>query len=242
MRLRHWNWGGSWSVLLVTACAGPTENHAETVTHAAAALGAAAPTQASSAATGSRRARSHQDPNALAHPTGRRELDAKDRIRAAEGAQKVIGVKPTQLLVDRLREEQALQGKRANAETWSALGSAVVPFGDDLITAEPTSSERIAAPSTLSALPRAVDNSVLPAFPEIRNQGTINSCVAFAVGYYQYTYSLGRLAGWDNKNADDTSKVSPKWLYNLVNGGSDSGTSPYWVHSIFKRARRAHLE
>jgi hypothetical protein len=86
--------------------------------------------------------------------------------------------------------------------------------------------------ATLAALPRAVDNSTSPAFPEIRNQEGIGSCVPFAVGYYQYTYALGKLAGWNNKNGVNTTKVSPKWLYNLVNAGNDNGSAAFAVHNI----------
>jgi len=92
-----------------------------------------------------------------------------------------------------------------------------------------TSSARTMA---LAALPRAVDNSTSPAFPEIRNQEGIGSCVPFAVGYYQYTYALGKLAGWNNKNGVNTTKVSPKWLYNLVNYGNDTGSSAFGIHNI----------
>ena len=98
-----------------------------------------------------------------------------------------------------------------------------------------SSSARRSAPLALAALPRAVDNSASPAFPEIRNQEGIGSCVAFAVGYYMYTYELGRLAGWNNKNANNATKVSPKWLYNLANGGSDMGTSAWFVHRILQQ-------
>jgi hypothetical protein len=110
-----------------------------------------------------------------------------------------------------------------STEELASLGSAVLPSGGD--------SSPLAAPAQ-ATLPRAVDNSTSPAFPEIRNQEGVNSCVAFAVGYYQYTYALGKLAGWNNKNPSNSTKVSPKWLYNLTNGGGDFGSSPWLVHKI----------
>lgn len=98
---------------------------------------------------------------------------------------------------------------------------------------KPSQARRL-SPLALAALPRAVDNSAHPAFPQIRNQEGIGSCVAFAVGYYVYTYELGRLAGWNNKNGNNTTKVSPKWLYNLANGGSDGGSSTWFVHRLLE--------
>lgn len=68
-----------------------------------------------------------------------------------------------------------------------------------------------------------VDNSKLPAFPEIRSQGNLGSCVAFAQAYYQLTYTAGRFYGWDNHNSNNETKFSPRWIYNLCNGGSDNG-------------------
>jgi|GEM_PF-2849409 len=238
MKLIHGSWGGACALLLLTACAGPTEHTTETVTDGASALTSAATASGSVGAVNGRGThRSRKDPNAKTHPTGRRELDAKERARVDQGTQKVVGVRPTQLVLDRLRDENATPAaKSANARSakLAELEAAVVPFGADLVTAEPTSTQRVAEASALAAVPRSVDNSALPAFPEIRNQEGIGSCVAFAVGYYQYTYALGRIAGWNNKNTTNTTKVSPKWLYNLVNNGSDNGTSPYAVHAILK--------
>jgi C1A family cysteine protease len=235
MRLWHWTWVGACALLWLTACAGPTEQPSETVTDVASALTSAAPAQVSTgAATAQNGRRSRKDPNAKAHPTGRRELDAKERARVEQEVPKVVGVRPTQLLLDRLRDESTGQdgnSKVASTEKIAELEAAVVPFGADLVTAKAKSSEQASA---LVAIPRKVDNSALLAFPEIRNQESIGSCVAFAVGYYQYTYALGRIAGWNNKNPTNTSKVSPKWLYNLVNGGSDNGSSVYAAHGILK--------
>src|SRR6478735_10967217 len=223
MRFTHWSWVGACALFCMTACDDPGDGPAEFVTKAANALSSAKAKPSTSA--GHRIHRSHQDPSARNHPTGRRELDPKDRVGAADGARRVIGVRPTQLLLDRLREEKAARGARTGrvGSSRSAEPSEpVVPFGDDLVTADPANSEGLAAPSAPAELPRAVDNSALPAFPEIRDQGVLDTCVPFAVGYYQYTYALGRLAGWDNKNASNIAKVSPKWLYKLVNNGGDN--------------------
>jgi HYDIN/CFA65/VesB family protein/papain like protease len=238
--MRQWRWscGSAGALFWLTACSGPIEHSSEAVTEAASTLTSATPAQANRSPAGARGLpRSRKDPSANTHPTGRRELDAKERARAVREARKVIGVRPTQLALDRLRGEGTAPAAKSSGRSLSKLAeleAAVVPFGADLVTAEPASTERQAAASALPTVPRAADNSVLPAFPEIRTQGAIGSCVAFAVGYYQYTYALGRIAGWNNKNAANTSKISPKWLYNLINAGNDNGSSVYSAHAILK--------
>src|SRR4051812_17390597 len=99
MKMAHWGWGGACALLGLTACAGPTEQTSETVTDAAAALASpakgspstAATPGSASAATGRGVHRSRQDPDAKKHPTGRRELDAKERARVDQGTPKVVG-------------------------------------------------------------------------------------------------------------------------------------------------------
>lgn len=74
-----------------------------------------------------------------------------------------------------------------------------------------------------STLPASVDLSTDPAFPPIGNQGSIGSCVAWATTYYAYTYMAHKLNGITSTASN---AYSPKWTYNLVNGGVDSGTAP----------------
>lgn len=84
-----------------------------------------------------------------------------------------------------------------------------------------------------SSLPSYVDNSQLPHFPVVRSQGSLGSCVAFAASYYLLTFEVGAREGWNNKNNDNTTKFSPKFIYNFVNGGSNSGSffsSPYPIY------------
>lgn len=73
-----------------------------------------------------------------------------------------------------------------------------------------------------SVLPRSVDNSQLPSFPPIGNQGSLGSCGAWSSTYYQASHEVGLMNGVNNK----TSKagiLSPKWTYNLLNMGQDAG-------------------
>jgi hypothetical protein len=72
----------------------------------------------------------------------------------------------------------------------------------------------------------SVDNSTLPAFPPIGNQGSLNSCTAWASTYYMTTFMTGMARGCNNKGGSYTSTTfSPKWTYNMINGGGNNGTS-----------------
>src|SRR5215212_7911384 len=116
MRLARWVWGASCALVLVAACAEP-EQSAENAKDVASPLasasepkvlakpGAAPPPN--SAPRPNRVHRSRKDPNARTHATGRRALDEKELALAAADARKVIGVRPTALLVDRIRAENA---------------------------------------------------------------------------------------------------------------------------------------
>jgi len=74
-------------------------------------------------------------------------------------------------------------------------------------------------------LPSAVDNSTLPSFPPIGDQQQLGSCVAWGSTYYQATHEYGLLNGINNKTSN-AHHLSPKWTYNLLNGGGDNGLNP----------------
>ena len=82
----------------------------------------------------------------------------------------------------------------------------------------------------VGAIPRSVDNSTLPSFPPVRSQGSLGSCASFSTVYYMGTHLLGLKRGYDNRdNYNDSTKLSPKWTYNLVNGGENKGS---WFTSV----------
>jgi hypothetical protein len=239
MKLRL-DWGWLVVPIVAGACAGPGGEQEGPAGRAVSTLAPAAPavTALAGRAAQTQRARvsyrSRKDPSASQRATGRIEMSAEERRQYEKTVPKVVGVRPTALLVDRMREVgDDPAGRAPTKEALAALESAAVPFGSDIVAAPGAETMRFTA-AELAALPRSVDNSTSPAFPEIRNQESINSCVAFAVGYYQYTYALGKLLGWNNKNSNDTTKVSPKWLYNLVNGGGDFGTGVSLVHQVLE--------
>lgn len=166
------------------------------------------------------------------HPTGRREPTADEAKQQASRAKRVVEVKTTQIALDRL--QQSNSGKAARLAPTNATA-----LGDDLVSAEAAqSAKRALAPTSAVAaatLPASVDNSALPGFPEIRDQGSIGSCVGFALGYYQYTHEVSLLTGWNNKNTVNTTKFSPKMLYNLSNWGVDGGTTDFIVYDVLRQ-------
>ncbi|HEY3495327.1 MAG TPA: choice-of-anchor D domain-containing protein, partial [Polyangiaceae bacterium] len=235
MKLRF-PWGGLSTLVLVSACSGPAE-HDEPVEPAVSTLARSAatvPARPERAEIARISHRSRKDPSALLRATGRRELSAEELARHQRTVRRVAGVHPTELFVERLREANDEPGRRApTREEISSLEAEVVPFGSDIVTT-PAGDTDLRFTAAQLTLPRSVDNSTSPAFPEIRDQGSINSCVPFSIGYYQYTYALGKLLGWSNKNPNNSTKISPKWLYNLTNGGGDFGTGASLVHQILQ--------
>jgi len=76
----------------------------------------------------------------------------------------------------------------------------------------------IGASAEETALPASYDISVQNAFPVIGDQDNFNSCVLWSTTYYQYTYQVAKLNGWNAKT--DFSKVfSPIYVYYLLNRG-----------------------
>jgi len=81
-------------------------------------------------------------------------------------------------------------------------------------------------------LPPDVDNSDLIYFPPIRSQGAIGSCACFSSTYYTMTHMYAWQHEIDAKNGGDTTRFSPKWTYNMINGGGDNGSWFSGAYSI----------
>ena len=77
-------------------------------------------------------------------------------------------------------------------------------------------------PYERDTLPTLVDLSTDSAFPPIGNQGGIGSCVAWATTYYTYTYMVHYRKGITSTASN---AYSPRWTYNLTNGGLDEGST-----------------
>ena len=84
----------------------------------------------------------------------------------------------------------------------------------------------------LDDLPVKVDNSTDAItglhFPPIRSQGSLGSCASFSTTYYQLSYMTALIRGLDIRDpVNNSNKYSPKWSYNMLNGGVDGGSSQY---------------
>ncbi|MBN1897348.1 MAG: chitobiase/beta-hexosaminidase C-terminal domain-containing protein [Spirochaetes bacterium] len=140
-------------------------------------------------------------------------------------------VKPNKLYLERLNKWRKLKGLKPVDNIVPA------PFGkeinaEDYIIENNIKGFKSRDPVVKAGLPSYVDNSTLQYFPPIRTQGSIGSCACFSTTYYQMTHMVGLLRGWDNKNGDNNYKFSPRFTYNMVNGGSDSGSFPTDAYAI----------
>lgn len=70
-------------------------------------------------------------------------------------------------------------------------------------------------------LPSSVDLTDL--FPSPGDQGSQNSCAAWAVGYALVSYQQNIKRGW-TKDTDEH-LFSPSYIYNQINGGVDGGST-----------------
>ena len=91
---------------------------------------------------------------------------------------------------------------------------------------------------TLLTAAASIDNSLLPWFPPIGNQGSQGSCVAWSVGYYVKSFQEAKEHGWNISAATwggsypgypsaifQDKIMSPAFVYHLIDGGTDSGGS-----------------
>ncbi|MEE0266119.1 MAG: carbohydrate binding domain-containing protein, partial [Acutalibacteraceae bacterium] len=88
-------------------------------------------------------------------------------------------------------------------------------------------------------LPESCDNSTSKYFPPVNSQGAIGSCVCWAQVYYQYSYTVNQML---NREATYENSFSPKFAYNLVNGGYDSGSADDAVYDLLKNIGAPSLE
>ncbi|MDP8206879.1 MAG: T9SS type A sorting domain-containing protein [Candidatus Electryonea clarkiae] len=82
------------------------------------------------------------------------------------------------------------------------------------------------------------DNS--DGLPPVGSQGMQGSCVAWSAGYYLMTYVQGRDYEWDL--TDSEHQCSPAFVYNLINGGIDDGSSNMYAFTVFMELGCGTLE
>ncbi len=90
----------------------------------------------------------------------------------------------------------------------------------------PKSGKNAGGTGAIMALPSSVDNSTSNYFPPIGDQGGQGSCTAWATGYYWMTYTQAKDENLNAGGGDTTLLCSPAFIYNLINGGQDSGAFP----------------
>lgn len=127
---------------------------------------------------------------------------------------KIKKVKPNKFGLKRMNEERAKKGLAPLPESQEQE-----IYTDDLGAATSESGGAVGPES----IPAQVDNSKLPSFPVVGNQGSQGSCVAWALTYYQMSHQVCLSLGCDNKTAK-TRVYSPRWTYNMINGGVDKGS------------------
>jgi hypothetical protein len=157
------------------------------------------------------------------HATGLIPLDAAQIGKIVSSWPRITRVGINHLGFDRVNEVRSKKGK-------TPLDSLLVkPVGGEVESAPAvlgTAAQPAAANENLAGdLPVSVDNSLLRFFPPIRSQGSLGSCASFATTYTQLSYMTAFQRNLDIRDpADNTNKYSPKWTYNMVNGGADNGS------------------
>ncbi|MEE0266349.1 MAG: carbohydrate binding domain-containing protein [Acutalibacteraceae bacterium] len=92
------------------------------------------------------------------------------------------------------------------------------------------------------ALPESYDNSTgenKKYFPPIGDQGGFGACVCWAQVYCQYSYTVNKML---DREATYHNSFSPKFAYNLLNQGTDSGVSCFDVYTLLMKQGAPSLE
>lgn len=175
-----------------------------------------------------------ENPSNGPHAKGLIPLDAAQIEKIVSSWPQVTGVGLNPLGFERVNAVRAAKGK---APLDPRL---VMPVGGETqsAVAVPGAAVRPAPPDREYAgdLPVSVDNSLLPYFPPIRDQGALNSCASFVPTYIQLSHMMAFQRNLDIRDpADNTNKYSPKWTYNMVNGGANAGSEFTEVYVLLEK-------
>lgn len=165
----------------------------------------------------------YADPNdPTLHGTGAKPLSQAQRDHIHQHWPRILSVKPNKIGAARINHHLQKLGQNP------ADIHVATTHEEEFITNKNHkggSSEELLASWGVTALPSSVNNSQLPCFPPIGDQGQHGACVGFATTYYHATHEYGLLNGINNKTS--TANIcSPKWTYNMINGGYDGGSYP----------------
>jgi hypothetical protein len=159
--------------------------------------------------------------------TGAIPLTAEQLEKIFTTGPRIDRVNLNRIGLERINKVRAQKGKAPLASdvvkpVGREVESSIHAAGEPIVTSAPN--------ETLAGdLPVFVDNSTDPItglhFPPIRSQGSLGSCACWASTYYQLSYMTALQRNLDiRNNEDNTNKYSPKWSYNLLNNGANSGT------------------
>lgn len=138
---------------------------------------------------------------------------AEELKEMARPEKRVVKVHPNKIGLARMQQERASQGLPQETVT-----------GVNFLEGEFVHASNPKPAPTNPVLPSYVNNSTLPSFPPIGDQGDQGSCVAWASTYYQASHETALAKGLSNKNST-AGVLSPKWTYNMINYGVDGGSS-----------------
>ena len=184
------------------------------------------------AALGGPRAQENQAEGPRA--TGLIPLDAAQIDEIVTNWPRITRVGVNRLGFERVNEVRAGKGKPPLDPL------SVAPIGGEVESslAAHAASIQAAAPNAALAgdLPVGVDNSQLRFFPPIRSQGSLGSCASFASTYVQLSYMTAFQRNLDIRDpADNTNKYSPKWSYNMLNDGTNDGSSLFQNYTLLNK-------
>ncbi|MCU0598340.1 MAG: PKD domain-containing protein [Desulfobacterales bacterium] len=143
---------------------------------------------------------------------------------------RVKKIKLNKLGVDRVNQARRAKGLNrlsGGEAAYVGIGKEV----DGVVGAAPA--PELESGQMTAVMPASVDNSTLKYFPPIRSQGEFGSCGVFSGTYYAMTYMYALSHDLDAKNGGEANCFSPKWTYNMVNGGDyNNGSWYYWAYEI----------
>lgn len=137
----------------------------------------------------------------------------------------ITDVKPNSIALSRTETATKNQIQTIADDTDEIQAAAL---GSEMIYAYPGQSTGGATAQSEFPLTSSVDVSSSLTFPRIGNQGSINSCVAWSMAYYQLTNNNCVVRGLNAKTSSgaevNQNVMSPRFIYTLINGGKDLPT------------------
>ncbi|MFH0727836.1 MAG: PKD domain-containing protein [Pseudomonadota bacterium] len=162
--------------------------------------------------------------------TGLPELTREDLDWQNDHMLRVKKVRLNKMGIERVNREHRKRG----VQPLTDADITVVPTGKEVegVIGAPEETAPSTAPLSAAptALPTSVDNSTLKYFPPIRSQGSLPSCGPFSGTYYTMTHMHAMARNLDAKAGGDAFRFSPKWTYNMLNGGELVGS---WYYSAW---------